>query len=310
MADRIVVLNAGNIEQVGSPLELYNTPGHLFVAGFIGSPEDELHHRRAGRQARRTHHRHPPRAHRHRRQTAAPGRAPSCSPSIWAPTPSCMSMRARPARLTVRAPGEYRGQARRQAVSSRSIPAASTASMPREGLCADATARQDRDHHRRRARHRRAPSPKAMRARARRVCDRRHRICGRAKRRRQRIGNGSFAFTLDVTDAWTRSRPAWPRPNARLGGIDILVNNAALFDMAPIGRDHRKPATTGVFAVNVKGSLFTLQAVAEVHDRARQGRQDHQHGLAGRPPRRGAGRRLLRHQGRRHLASPSRPAST
>ena len=38
MADKIVVLNAGNIEQVGSPLELYKTPRNLFVAGFIGSP--------------------------------------------------------------------------------------------------------------------------------------------------------------------------------------------------------------------------------------------------------------------------------
>ncbi|MFZ5678108.1 MAG: ABC transporter ATP-binding protein [Pseudomonadota bacterium] len=39
MADRIVVLNKGNIEQVGSPLELYNRPESLFVAGFIGSPK-------------------------------------------------------------------------------------------------------------------------------------------------------------------------------------------------------------------------------------------------------------------------------
>jgi multiple sugar transport system ATP-binding protein len=38
MADRIVVLNRGVIEQVGSPLELYNRPDSLFVAGFIGSP--------------------------------------------------------------------------------------------------------------------------------------------------------------------------------------------------------------------------------------------------------------------------------
>jgi multiple sugar transport system ATP-binding protein len=39
MADRIVVLNKGNIEQVGTPLELYNRPNSLFVAGFIGSPK-------------------------------------------------------------------------------------------------------------------------------------------------------------------------------------------------------------------------------------------------------------------------------
>ncbi len=39
MADRIVVLNGGKIEQVGSPLELYHNPANLFVAGFIGSPK-------------------------------------------------------------------------------------------------------------------------------------------------------------------------------------------------------------------------------------------------------------------------------
>jgi multiple sugar transport system ATP-binding protein len=39
LADRIVVLNAGVVEQFGSPLELYHHPQNLFVAGFIGSPK-------------------------------------------------------------------------------------------------------------------------------------------------------------------------------------------------------------------------------------------------------------------------------
>jgi multiple sugar transport system ATP-binding protein len=39
MADKIVVLQAGVIEQSGSPLELYRKPRNLFVAGFIGSPK-------------------------------------------------------------------------------------------------------------------------------------------------------------------------------------------------------------------------------------------------------------------------------
>src|SRR5580692_7923476 len=42
MADKIVVLQAGQVEQVGSPLELYHHPTNLFVAGFIGSPRMNL----------------------------------------------------------------------------------------------------------------------------------------------------------------------------------------------------------------------------------------------------------------------------
>ena len=38
MADKIVVMQAGHIEQIGTPLELYDTPANTFVAGFIGSP--------------------------------------------------------------------------------------------------------------------------------------------------------------------------------------------------------------------------------------------------------------------------------
>jgi multiple sugar transport system ATP-binding protein len=38
MADKIVVMNAGRVEQIGSPLELYDDPANQFVAGFIGSP--------------------------------------------------------------------------------------------------------------------------------------------------------------------------------------------------------------------------------------------------------------------------------
>jgi multiple sugar transport system ATP-binding protein len=38
MADKIVVMNAGHIEQVGTSTELYDRPANMFVAGFIGSP--------------------------------------------------------------------------------------------------------------------------------------------------------------------------------------------------------------------------------------------------------------------------------
>ncbi len=38
MADRIVVMNEGVIQQVGTPQEIFNTPANLFVAGFVGNP--------------------------------------------------------------------------------------------------------------------------------------------------------------------------------------------------------------------------------------------------------------------------------
>ena len=50
MADKIVVLRAGNIEQVGSPLDLYRAPRNLFVAGFIGSPKMNLIEGNAAKQ--------------------------------------------------------------------------------------------------------------------------------------------------------------------------------------------------------------------------------------------------------------------
>ena len=42
MADKIVVLNFGEVQQVGTPMELYNAPANLFVAGFIGAPKMNL----------------------------------------------------------------------------------------------------------------------------------------------------------------------------------------------------------------------------------------------------------------------------
>ena len=43
LADRIVIMNEGIIQQVGSPFEVYNTPNNAFVASFIGSPAMNLH---------------------------------------------------------------------------------------------------------------------------------------------------------------------------------------------------------------------------------------------------------------------------
>ena len=42
LADRVVVLNKGIIQQIGTPFEIYNKPENLFVAGFIGNPAMNL----------------------------------------------------------------------------------------------------------------------------------------------------------------------------------------------------------------------------------------------------------------------------
>ena len=42
LADRIVIMRDGRVQQIGSPLEVYDRPANAFVAGFIGSPEMNL----------------------------------------------------------------------------------------------------------------------------------------------------------------------------------------------------------------------------------------------------------------------------
>ena len=74
------------------------------------------------------------------------------------------------------------------------------------------------------------------------------------------IGDGAFAIKLDVTSLASIDAMV-SEVTAKAGGIDILVNNAAIFDMAPIGEITEK-SYDRVFAVNVKGLLFTLQAAA------------------------------------------------
>ena len=95
LADRIVVLRNGVIEQVGTPLELYNKPANVFVAGFIGSPRMNLLPGRIGASTATT-----PRS----TSITASGCAPifpsrrsrgrrsrwACGPSIW-----CRRRRAR-----------------------------------------------------------------------------------------------------------------------------------------------------------------------------------------------------------------------
>ena len=74
------------------------------------------------------------------------------------------------------------------------------------------------------------------------------------------IGAGAYAVPLDVTDQ--QSIEACTKAvEERAGGIDILVNNAALFDMAPIV-DITRESYDRLFSINVAGTLFMLQAAA------------------------------------------------
>ena len=108
MADKIVVLNAGSIEQVGSPLELYNKPDNLFVAGFIGSPQDELR-RRARRRKKlgARDHRHPAGAYRRVARARRRGRARCAIAEHLGSDTFLMSTSTGVGRITARAPGEF-----------------------------------------------------------------------------------------------------------------------------------------------------------------------------------------------------------
>ncbi|BDG01632.1 L-iditol 2-dehydrogenase [Anaeromyxobacter oryzae] len=82
------------------------------------------------------------------------------------------------------------------------------------------------------------------------------------------IGPAAFAVRLDVTRQESIDE-AISAIVARAGGLDVLVNNAAVFDLAPVVEITRE-SFDRVFAVNVKGLFFTLQAGAR--QMIRQGR--------------------------------------
>ena len=123
-----MVLNAGKIEQYGSPLELYERPANLFVAGFIGSPKmnfigDEAaqRHGAATIGVRPEHLKVEPRR-------AGLGGDASRPPNISAATPSSMSMSAGIGNLTARSIGELGLSAGDKVSARRPIPRASIAS--------------------------------------------------------------------------------------------------------------------------------------------------------------------------------------
>jgi Dehydrogenases with different specificities (related to short-chain alcohol dehydrogenases) len=82
----------------------------------------------------------------------------------------------------------------------------------------------------------------------------------RAEETAKAIGPSAYAVQLDVTDQSSIDN-AVKAVEERTGGIDILINNAALFDLAPIVEITRE-SYDKLFSINVAGSLFMLQAVA------------------------------------------------
>ncbi|KTT05092.1 sorbitol dehydrogenase [Pseudomonas oryzihabitans] len=74
------------------------------------------------------------------------------------------------------------------------------------------------------------------------------------------LGEGAYAVTMDVTDQ-ASIEAAIAQVVATAGKLDILVNNAALFDLAPIVEITRE-SYDRLFSINVAGTLFTLQAAA------------------------------------------------
>lgn len=81
-----------------------------------------------------------------------------------------------------------------------------------------------------------------------------------AEKTASEIGRNAYAVKLDVTDLASIDE-AIKAVEARAGGLDILINNAALFDLAPIV-EITKTSYDKLFSVNVAGTLFTLQAAA------------------------------------------------
>ncbi|KPW72485.1 Sorbitol dehydrogenase [Pseudomonas amygdali pv. ciccaronei] len=74
------------------------------------------------------------------------------------------------------------------------------------------------------------------------------------------LGPNAYAVSMDVTDQ-TSIDQAIAAVVAQTGKLDILINNAALFDLAPIV-DITRDSYERLFSINVAGTLFTLQAAA------------------------------------------------
>jgi D-sorbitol dehydrogenase (acceptor) len=244
MADKIVVLNDGRIEQVGSPLELYSEPVNLFVAGrrshdrctarapdaFVGRRALERNRRRSRTpwlrhlSVRRDGARRPSHGKGRGRSRSAPRRhrLRVCRSGEGLPV-----RRGRPGNpVTPRMGNRLHGKTALITGAARGIGRAFAKAYVQEGAT---VAIGDIDF-------------------------------PRAEASAAEIGTSAYAVHLDVTKQASIDR-AVDEVLAKSGGIDILVNNAGVFDMAPV-TEITTESYDRVFAINVKGTLFTLQVVA------------------------------------------------
>ncbi|PYG56458.1 MULTISPECIES: L-iditol 2-dehydrogenase [Rhizobium/Agrobacterium group] len=83
----------------------------------------------------------------------------------------------------------------------------------------------------------------------------------RASRTAREIGENAYAVELDVTKQHSIDT-AIRTVEGQAGGLDILINNAALFDLAPIVEIKRE-SYERLFSINVSGTLFMMQAAAK-----------------------------------------------
>ena len=257
MADKIVVVDKGEVAQIGSPLELYNKPNGLFVARFIGSPTMNLvtgpsaakrgattlgvrpEHvdlsTTAGEWLARVTHR---RASRLRDFRLCAGRR-----RRGADDPAFRRSRLQGRRPDIRdAAGAAHSPLRRSGKGESAMKLRDRIAVVTGGARGIGAAIVDR-----------------YVAEGARVAIADIAPPGEAEIA-ARHGDKAFGVKLDVTDRASIER-ALAAVEARCGGLDILVNNAAVFDMAPIV-EVTEASFDRVFAINVKGLFFTLQAAA------------------------------------------------
>ena len=259
MADKIVVLHDGYIEQVGSPMELYRNPANTFVAGFIGSPKMNLIGGEAASRANATHHRRPSGALQPFQGERRLVRRDQCRRTPWLGHAAACQCRRRGRGHRAR-DGRVRRPPWRQGVPE---PGSGSRLSFRRGRQSDLMVALDGKS---------ALITGAARGIGKTIAAAYAREgalvavadidLNRANAAAEEIGLGAYAVRMDVGDQASIGQ-AFAMVEERAGGLDILVNNAALFDAAPISEITRD-SYDSLFAVNVAGTLFTMQAAANV----------------------------------------------